>query len=383
MDELTIVRSGAVSKNCTTDGAGAVAYHTWIGPSALSKTVYFRCYMNFASLPTASGSVLRIDDVDYMSAHLTPGGKFQFFGSTTQYGSDSAVTVAVGTLYRVELSATYNATLLTGGELQINGMSVGSVSGLSLTPGAGNETYQAGWIDASMGNSISCYLDDIAINDNTGSAQNSWPGDSKIVLSLPISDKARGSWVSGSGSGTGTTNLWDAINNTPPVGVVSPDGVTACISNTISGATAPNGDFNMATYASLGIQPWDTINCITMVIVHGEDAATGAKTGTFNILSNPTQSGTDTVGLLNVAGFGPGVSGAVGTYPTGWAVERGTVQYNPVVDVNTSPVCRITKTDTGTRYADCCFMGLYIDYTPRPRPRNYVVSQAVKRASHF
>lgn len=206
--------------------------------------------------------------------------------------------------------------------------------------------------------------DDIAINDDQGASQNSWPGEGKVVLLLPISDNSRGSWVAGSNTTTATTSLFAAIDNTPPVGTATSNAVTACISNAISGATNPNGDFNMTTYSTAGLVAGDTVSCVQQIIVHGEDAATGTKTGTFAIVSNPSSGTADTIKGPTSSNFGPDAGGAVSAYPTNWIVQRGTVVYSPSVTLGTSPVGRISKSDTGTRAADCCFMGIYVDYVP-------------------
>src|SRR5213079_3376565 len=77
----------------------------------------------------------------------------------------------------------------------------------------GNASF--GWI-TNPGASKVLNIDDVAINDISGTTQTSWPGEGNIVLLKPTSDNQIGSWTGGAG---GTTNLWDAVNNTPPVGI--------------------------------------------------------------------------------------------------------------------------------------------------------------------
>jgi hypothetical protein len=217
------------------------------------------------------------------------------------------------------------------------------------------------------GGGSTIYYDDVALNDDQGASQNTWPGDAKVVLLLPTSDNSAGSWRAGSAANAAANGaLFNGIDNTPPVGTATPMAVTAGISNAISGATNPNGDFNMTKYGAAGVMPWDRVNCVQQIIVHGEDVATSTKTGTFKIVSNPDSGSADTVSDSGTNVFGPAGSGAVGTYPSNWIAQRGTIVYAPSVDVNAAPVARITKTDTGTRAADLCFMGIYVDYTPGP-----------------
>lgn len=360
--------SNGVSRKYTTGGSGGHANTIFqnVGTLSAAQTRYYRAYLYFANIPTTAGAVVRVNaatSASSIEARLTSGGKLQLWCNNSQSGSDSSATITTGQWYRVEIKCVYSSTQITAAELQLDGVSVATAS--SLTISSSNQWY-VGWIDDGMGNSIVCYADDIAVNDDGGSAQNSWPGAGNVVLLLPISDNSAGSWKAGSGASASSNGaLYDAINNTPPTGIASPDGVTNCISNAVSGATNPNGDFNMTSYTTAGIGASDTINCLTMVITHGEDGSTGVKTGTFTVLSNPAQGGTDTVGWGNSSQFGSTTSGAVGTYPTTtWITIRGTTIYAPSVTLGTSPVCRITKTDTGTRAADVCFMGLWVDYTP-------------------
>lgn len=369
--DTTIKRTGAASFKFNT-AAGSVASAVTFKPlpSALADTVFCRAYMQFTDLPTTGGQILNFKVASaIVSCRLSSGGKFQLWnetGTPAQIGSNSAATVtaADGIWYRVELSVTIGTGSVDACELQVDGVSVASGSSLSLTDTV-IQSMQVGWCVAGMGTSKVCYADDVAVNNSTGASQNTWPGPGKVVLLLPTSDNSAGSWRAGSAANAAANGaLFEAINNTPPVGTATPLAVTAGISNAISGATNPNGDFNMATYASQGIGASDVINAVTLIVVHGEDVSTGAKTGTFTIVSNPTQSGTDTIGDNNSGQFGPSAGGAVATYASGWIGERGSPQYPSSVTVGTSPVARITKVDTGTRAADCCFMGLYVDYTP-------------------
>jgi hypothetical protein len=377
-----IFRSGAVSMKCNTGAIPTGSGYKWNLPQQASVTIYHRCYFRFEGLPTGAALLISSLTIGGTAAggggvKITSGGKFQLWNMTTdvQVGSDSAATVTAGdgVWYRVEISNTYNATpQVTGFSAQIDGVTLASASGLSISA-TGVQGFFVGWPDATVDINVSdtnlvMYADDLAINDSSGSAQNSWPGDGKIVLLVPTSDNAAGSWRAGSAASAAANGaLYDAINNKPPVGTATPDAVTACISNAVSGATTPNGDFNMTTYSAAGIASGDTINCLAMIIAHGEDVATSAKTGTFKIFSNPDSGTADTVGDSNTSQFGPTAGGAVAAYASAsgnWVTQLGTVIYAPSVTLGSAPVARITKVDTGTRAADCCFMGIYVDYTP-------------------
>ena len=73
------------------------------------------------------------------------------------------------------------------------------------------------WGNLSAGGALTVWVDGIAINDSTGVNQNGVPpADSGKALILPAADSSRTGFTAGAGA---TTSLFDAVNNTPPVGV--------------------------------------------------------------------------------------------------------------------------------------------------------------------
>jgi hypothetical protein len=98
--------------------------------------------------------------------------------------------------------------------------------------------------------------------------------------------------------------------------------------------------------------------------------ATGTKTGSIRILSNPADAGA--VAFT----FGHNV-GALGTHPTNWACTPTNFVERPTVDVGTSPQMALRKTDTGSRVGSVELLGVYVDYykvftqwTPAATPKN-------------
>lgn len=308
-------------------------------------------------------------------------------------GSDHATNLGAARnqdqWYQVELKFTTDGSSnIDGWEVQIDGVSVGS--GSLTTPDGGLSTafyahftttseFLHFYVSGLFGNAAyfmrvywyhdgtSTWLDDFAVNDDTGSAQTSWPGNSMAVLSLPTGDAQVGNWRGGAG---GSSGLWDAINNIPPAGSASETDASQIESDAAdSAADGPTETYKaiMATYASLGIGPNDVINALYAVICHGEDVATGTKNGSVQIISNPAE------GAANGFVFGRD-AGALGTWPTNWHWETpssgATVTHEPTVDVNASPVVEIAATSATNAQGAVCFLGIYVDYTPFvPRTR--------------
>lgn len=385
--DTSVHRTGAASWKANSGVGNSISdggiLFTWLA----STTYYLRAYEQFSNLPSASfARVLRFGtDGNGISARLTSGGKLQLWNevANTQIGSDSAVTLSADstTWYRIELKATFNAsTQISDAELRLDGSTVASTSGLTLA--STGATANHGWISA-PGASCVMHVDDVALNNSAGANNNSWCGDGKVVLLLPISDNARGTgWVGGAG---GTTNLFNAVDNTPPVGVADTGTDTSQIRNATSAANS-NMDFNLTSYTTAGICASDTINAVIPWVCTAAPVTTSAKQGTVGVVSNPA--------ITNIALGAGGTTGAfwagaaAANYITqGWKWSPGTLTEAPSVTLGTSPVMRITQVTASTRIADVCFMGMYVDYTPAVstfiEAPSLIAEQAVMRGSVY
>lgn len=303
-----------------------------------------------SGLPGTSAKILSIGGGSSgFCARLTTAGKIQLLNSATQIGSDSAATIVPDTWYRIEMKSNWGVGAIDQVELRLDGATVASSASASNSDAAPGQ-FSFGWID-DPGTSETINWDDLAFNDGQGSVNNTWVGDQEIYTSFPKADSARVNWTAG---GAGTTNLYDAVNNTPPVGVLPAAGVaaTAQIQNAV--ATAGSAyDATMQTYTEIGIGAADTITAIIPVLEIGSSSTTGADTLTHSVVSNPAIAGT--------AGSCDIVSGA---YPTSWNRSQGVVSENPTVVKGTSPVMRIAKDIAIARINACCLMALSVAVSP-------------------
>ncbi len=347
--------TGCLKFDTAAGNAAATVTTSLTGASSANRSLFIRQYVRFPALPGATANILTYGSA--FSARVTSGGKLQFFNdnAATQIGSDSAATIATGTYYRVEMQITVNAgnTAVSAGELRLDGTTVASTTGLAL---AYSQNFIIGWNSHLPGANTLMYIDDVGVNDSGGAANNTWPGDGKVILMCPISDNARGAWTAGAG---GTTNLFAAVDNTPPVGVAQ---ASATDSSQIKNLTTTNPtsyDGNLATYSAAGIGASDTINSIIVWDADGEDPATGTKTGACSMVSNPA------IAEPTAFNFGND-SGAQGTYLNLWTWHSTAVSQAPSVTISSAPVIRMRCISgaTAARAASCCFLGAYVDYTP-------------------
>lgn len=394
---LTVSPSGAISRDTSLQrtGTGCLKCDSAAGNAiaavpiltfAASTTFYVRAFYRFTDLPTSTARIMGAGtgELSGVFVMLTSGGKLQLWNNqtVTQIGSDSAVTLTTGTYYRVEVMAVLNSsTQVTAVELRLDGTTVASASGLTIT--GVKSTFKIGWTTA-PGASKVLYIDDVAVNNSTGTVNNSWCGDGRVVMLLPASNNSVGLWQSSTGGSIG--NAWDAINNVPPLGVadltVGSDGKQ--IRNALANANA-SADLTMQTYTDVGVPAGATINMVIPWVCTAAPVATSAKAGTIGCLNNPAISQA-ALGAGGTAGaFWSGVAG--GTYPTGWKWSPGTITEAPSVTLGLGPTMRINQVTSSTRIAVVCFLGMYVDYTPavvvtRRGPQNMKPRQAVVVPAH-
>ncbi len=353
--DTTVKRTGSASLKCAVTSGSFRAIPTPsydTQPLSASVDHFFRFYICLSALPASATAIFVHGNVATgIVVKLTAAGKLQLFNAGSQVGSDSAATLVAdsATFYRVEVKETTNATpQITALELRLDGVSVTSTSGLT----ASNSSTLIYGICSDPGSTVSLWIDDFAHNTSAGAANNTWCGDGQIVRAFPISDNNRGAWVAGA---AGTTNLFDAVNNDPPVGVADASATDASQIKNKSATNPSNCDLNFDTYTNMGVS--GTVNALSLATYSGEDPSTGTKVGTFGLASNPA---------VTSASFNFGNdAGVQGTFLGLWFLST-VVSDAPSVTLGSAPVGRLTCTSGSTtgRAASICLLSMYVDYTP-------------------
>jgi hypothetical protein len=365
--------SGAVTRDTTTPrtGNGCIKYDSVsnavalvsIGSFPLSSTLFWRGYFRFAAYPAAATSILGPASGTNFGVKITSAGKLQLWGTASQIGSDSAATLSLNVYYRVELKMVINSSgQITDMELQLDGTSVASSTGLSI--GTAKNNLAAGWMTTGAGTNKVFYLDDVAFNNATGASNNTWPGPGGLVMLVPTADNAVGTgWTLGTGTAIAGNSGSTAVKNAPPLGVadLAAGSDPKQIRNAASAANS-NYDATLQSYTAAGVPAGATVNVVQPWVVTSAPVTTSAKLGNIGVVSNPA--------ITDVALSSSGTAGAfwggtaAGTFPTGWKWSAGTRTEAPPVTLGTAPVMRITQVTASTRIAMVCFMGMYVDYTP-------------------
>ena len=251
-----------------------------------------------------------------------------------------------GLWHRVEFDVGYGLRVYVDGVLWASG-------GTTTYPTAASMLFGAGASPTSVNATCDLYFDDILI-DAGSFATTGLPGDGHAVLLKPTSDPlSLNSWTGGAGS---TSNLWMPVRNVPATG--KPASSASNLSQIKNGSHNSNLDYKppVQTYADAGILDPTQINAVMALSNDGQESSKGnARTGGIWIDKNPSQA----VGGYSFD-FGDN-SGAIGSFPAGWASHYGPVTSNPAgVKVTAPPVVAIRKSSGSD--VDVDFLGVYVDY---------------------
>lgn len=345
-------RTGFASLNTVNPGTTGQAQFSFNSGDTLDTTFYIRVYLYIATLgsgginnllsisaDTAGGTTITtcsVNSAGQISLTAWNGSTMAPVGSSPTASN----TLVAGQWYRIETSIKVTSSGNDTVEMLVDG--VQKIFSNTLT--IGNTTAWAPNRVAfgNPGTGTNCYWDDFQINDSTGSVNNTYPGDGQILTIQPTSDVNRGSWTGGAG---GTTNLFDALDNRPPTGVLAgTDTNTSQIQSLVTSTAV----FGFPSYASLGIGPSNTIAGIQVIGEAGTSGSGGVTAG-VEVTSNPA---------------GPAIvqSSMVGTlqaFPTNWNRIVGTMQENPTVD-RYSPIEATISCVRTSNEAHACYLALQV-----------------------
>lgn len=356
--DTAVFRSGLSSFKFNA-GASNLSIISALGTPALwvdGRSYFLRAYVRVTAAPTTSTAFLYLDVGVSVGAQLRTDGTVELLiNGVAQAGTSASITDS--NWHRIEIRGVATATSTwTTVEVRVDGSSVVTWTGSQVRNGA----LTWGWNSGPGANKI-INVDDLALNDSTGSVNNTWCGDGAVVCLVPTADSAVGTgWTN---DAAGTTGLWDAENNTPPVGIA--DTTVGSGLHQIRNATANASvsyDATMATYTAAGVTAGSTVNAVQNWAATAAPVTTSAKQGLVGNVSNPVIT---TVALAAAGTSGAFWAGATaGTYGAGWKWSPGTMTEQPSVTLGTAPVMRVTQVTSSTRIAMVCGMFIYVDYTP-------------------
>lgn len=372
--DTSVFRSGASSWKCNSGASNVVAnIQSTAADIADGNSYFMRGYFNASAAPSSASTILGIGVslITGVFARLRTDGTLELLVNSAVQGSASTATITDGNWHRVELKATATATTTwTASELLLDGASVATWTG-SITRGT-NFAWGYGCRSDAPGANKIINVDDIAINNSSGSVNNSYPGSGRVVLLKPTVASLQTGWTNDAGN---TTNVHNAVNNTPPAGIADTTSGSGLhqARNATSNANV-NIDMAVTDYLTAGIVAADTINAVQAWAATGAPVTTNSKHGTLGIASNPAVSQVSLSSTGTAGAFWAGA--AAGTYGGGWKWSPSTMSETPAVTLSLTPTVRVTQVTSNNRIAMVCGMFMYVEYTPGRISRNPAIDFA-------
>ncbi|MET7746193.1 LamG-like jellyroll fold domain-containing protein [Streptomyces sp. NPDC005385] len=348
--------------------------------SVVARHVFYRVYLYVATMPNVDTIIMASCDglgSPGRSPRLflqTNGSLRTSTGATTThtYVGGSSATLNTGQWYRVEMD--YDSVndvqhcYLDGTDFS------GAVAGAGFT-GFEAAVLRVGAFTDVVAGSTTCdlYIDDIAINDDTGSAQNSLPGPGSVVHLRPDSAGDANGWATAVGGTAGVANNFTRVNE------VTPNDATSYNQTALTGTTTTD-DFNLASSASAGISSADQI---TLVAVGGRVGSSATTTASIVYRLKSQASGTTVESAsvpVNLASFATHVNNTIRPYQLhSYADPQGSGAWTPKLLDTAQIGYRGNVAQTSTRRVSTLW--LLVELVQAVQPPPLIVRQAVARAS--
>jgi hypothetical protein len=349
--ETSVVRSGAASLHTVQAANTSFITQTFFG-TAQNTTRYLRVYIYVHSRPIANlKAVLLMRDNTNGNGpivYMNTDGTLSFYDaqSGVQQGSNSSA-LALDTWYRLEIAYTYSNGAI---EAKLDGSTWATGSS---TASMDMNVFRMGLIDSTTAD---IYWDDVAVNDATGSFQNTWPGSGKVIVLRPNNSGDVNTFATQTGGTAGAANNYTRINQT------TPDDAT-----TFNGSSTLNQE-DLVNLDPSGLSSSDTIN-VAEVWARFRNS-TADTTGAIKFEIEKVGSGT----IQQSAAIVPNsttwrtnsINGAVfRVAPLVTYQNPDSVAWtNSTLDTAQIGYKLTTGPGTAGRRIDVSYMGLMVDYTP-------------------
>jgi hypothetical protein len=182
--------------------------------SALIGTGFYRFYLRIPSAPDTNLRIFTMLDSpenSQMSVLLTTSRTLLLQNDIIPAHTTGAAVLAVDTWYRIEIRHLYHAS---AGELELRLYLEDETTPLETLSRSGENTGTNTarlWL-RTQGATVTLYFDDVAVNDSSGSFQNSWCGPGKMALLKPDADVSV-AWTKSGSSPAGTN--FGGVNEVP------------------------------------------------------------------------------------------------------------------------------------------------------------------------
>lgn len=270
-------RTGTYYLRVNNTGAGENVRYQFATTDQTSPHFY-RAYIYIVAAPTSNKYILRTYKIDLTARFgikLTSALKLQLFNTedNVQIGSDSDA-LSLNTWYRVEYTADLTTLSSSALSARIDGSEFASGTA-NFAAGVGTFIIGSDLSDATL----DIYYDDLAVNNTSGSFQNSWPGSGKIIHLRPSAAGDSNGFLTQVGGTAGASNNFTRVNE------VTPDDATSYNGSALLSAE------DLFNCDDSGIGAFDSVNVVS-VGVKMADLVGADATAAFKVELEKTASGT-------------------------------------------------------------------------------------------
>ncbi|EGJ77694.1 hypothetical protein STTU_4905 [Streptomyces sp. Tu6071] len=239
--------------------------------SGVVMRTFHRFYLYITALPAADTNIYGVGQSGYFPAvvRLTTAGALQLRDNQALISLGPATApLALGQWHRIELDYTDTAGTVTAGTAPFRGYLNGTLFADTLCSNInGFSRVRMGAIQAASGMDI-C-IDDVAVNDDTGSAQTGLPRAGTVVHLRPAGVGDANGWATTVGGTAGAANNWARVSE------ITPDDATS-YNQTAASGTATD-DFTLSSASAAGIGATDAIRLVALGARVGSTATTAAS----------------------------------------------------------------------------------------------------------
>lgn len=342
---------------------------TWFGRTLTwvnARDYWVRAYFQTDTIGPAGNPALILGTVagSWAELRLEPNGAgaIRFATAGGHSNLSAAGVISADTWHRIEVRFHYDTTAgvqaSEGYEVLVDGVSVlsGNIDMGGSLPTAVFFGQDSG--TAAVAGTGPFWYDDIAINDDQGADQNSWPGAGEVRYLRPVAALANGegaNWVKPGGS---STDRHTSLDNAPPVFETYDSSAASAedyLHNVTGGTNVQqNISLEVEDYTTAGLGASDVVSLVQLVMITGSSSGTDTA-GELTGVSNPA------ITLFSFAAFDNGVASAT---PTTWPRQASTVVYSPTVTKGDRPVVLVRKATSTTRVALINALALIVESVP-------------------
>lgn len=218
----TNVRTGSRAAQITSLSSGAARGLNKKFQTAAATNNFLRAYIYIVTYPSADNQIMNFSNTTSLgsgqrcSISLSSTGTLKLFNAVpSQIGSASSV-LSLNTWYRVELRCdTTNASGSRTAAASLDG-TIFATSSTEALGGTASSISIGGNLVLEAQTTGQWWFDDLALNDNTGSFQNSYPGSGQILQLYPNAAGDANGYLVQVGGTVGSANNFTRINEIPP-----------------------------------------------------------------------------------------------------------------------------------------------------------------------